>query len=126
VALDRAVNRQGPEGARGQGLSLMRENGCQPPSMAFRHACNSLGIHQVFTSDNNPKGNADTERVIRTLKAEYLWLHEWTSPCTFASAREKWSDAYHKPSLYSALGYKPPRQLEREDHSSHGTQFTAA
>jgi hypothetical protein len=28
--------------------------------------------------------------------------------------------------LHSALGYKPPRQFEREYYTSHGTQFTAA
>jgi putative transposase len=50
--------------------------------MAFMHACNILGIHQVFTSDNNPQGNADTDRVLRTLKEACLWLHEWTSPVT--------------------------------------------
>jgi hypothetical protein len=35
---------------------------------------------QAFTSYNNPKGNADTERLMRTLKEELLWLREWTSP----------------------------------------------
>ena len=126
AALDRAVNRQFLDGARGQGLSLMSDNGCQPTSMAFMQACNTLGIHQVFTSYNNPKGNADTERVMRTLKEECLWLHEWTSPVTLARALGKWMDEYNEHYLHSALGYKPPRQFEREYHGSHGTQYPAA
>jgi putative transposase len=126
AALDRAVNRQFPEGARGQGLSLMSDNGCQPTSMAFMHTCNTLGIHQVFTSYNNPKGNADTERVMRTLKEECLWLHEWTSPVTLASALERWIDEYNEHYLHSTLDYKPPRQVERDYYASHSPPFVAA
>ena len=75
-ALGMAVNRQFPEGVRGQDVSLMSDNGCQPTSTAFMQACATLKIHQAFTSYNNPKGNADTERFMRTLKEERLWLQE--------------------------------------------------
>jgi transposase InsO family protein len=126
LALDMAVNRQFPDGVQGQGLSLMSDNGCQPTSTTFMRACGTLGIQQAFTSYNNPKGNADTERVIRTLKEECLWLHEWTCPLTLASAFETWLEDYNEHYLHSALGYKPPRQFEREYHLSHGTQFVAA
>jgi putative transposase len=75
-----AVNCQFPNGARDQGVSLVRENSCQPSSVAFLEACSSLGIHQSFTSYNNPKGNVDTERFMRTLPEECLWLQEWGCP----------------------------------------------
>ena len=58
VALDQAVNSQFPAGARGQSLSLMRDNGCQPTSTAFMRACGTLGIPQAVTSDHHPQGNA--------------------------------------------------------------------
>jgi putative transposase len=121
-----AVNRQFPEGVQGQGLSLMSDNGCQPTSTAFMRACGSLGIQQALTSDNNPKGNADTERVMRTLKEECLWLQEWTCPVTLASVLETRVDDYNEHYLHSALGYRPPRQFEREYYRSHGTQLPAA
>ena len=126
AALDMAVNRQFPEGAREQGLALMRDNGCQPTSVAFMRACSTLGMHQTFTSDHHPKGNADTERGIRTLKEEGLWLQEWTCPFAFARALGRWIDEYHEHSLHSALGDKPPRQFERDYYLSHGTQLPAA
>jgi putative transposase len=126
LALDMAVNRQFPGGVQGKGLSLMSDNGCQPTSTAFMRACGSLGIQQAFTSYNNPKGNADTERVIRTLKEECLWLQEWTCPFTLASALETGIADDNEHYLHSALGYKPPRQFEREYHLSHGTPFVAA
>ncbi|HXG19788.1 MAG TPA: IS3 family transposase [Methylomirabilota bacterium] len=125
-ALDMAVNGQFPHGARGQGLSLMNDNGCQPTSLAFLRACATLEIHQAFTSYNNPKGHADTERVMRTLKEECLWLQEWTSPVTLARALATWIDDYNEHYLHSALGYKPPRQFERDYPLSHGTQLPAA
>jgi putative transposase len=57
----------------------MSDNGCQPISLAFLKACSTLGIQQAFTSYHNPKGNADTERVMRMLKEACLWLQEWSS-----------------------------------------------
>jgi transposase InsO family protein len=104
----------------------MSDHGCQPTSTAFMRAGGTLGIPQAFTSDHNPKGNADTERVIRTLNEEGLWWHEWTCPFTVASALEAGIADDNERYLHSALGYKPPRQLEREYHLSHGTQFVAA
>ena len=68
VALDMAVNRQCPNGARRQDISLMSDNGYQPTSLALMQACNTLGIHQAFTSYSNSQGNAETERIMRTFK----------------------------------------------------------
>jgi transposase InsO family protein len=126
MALDMAVNRQFPHGVREQGVSLMSDNGCQPTSLAFMEACSTLGIHQTFTSYNNPKGNADTERFMRTLKEECLWLQEWPSPFELIKAFEVWIDHYNNDYLHSTLGYKSPRQFEREHHRSHSTPFVAA
>jgi putative transposase len=126
AALDMAVNRQFPDGARGQGLCLMSDNGSQPTSLAFMRVCATLGIHQAFTSYNNPKGNADTERVMRTLKEECLWLQEWTCPFELSRAVGRWITDYNEHYLHSALGYKTPRQFEREYYSSHSPPFIAA
>jgi hypothetical protein len=65
---------------RGQGVSLMRDKGCQPNSTTFRQTCATLEILQAFTRDNNTKGNADTERCICTIKEECLCRQEWTCP----------------------------------------------
>ena len=126
AALAMAVNRQFPSGVRAQGLSLMSDHGCQPTSIAFIGACATLEIHQAFTSYHNPKGNADTERVIRTLKEECLWLREWRCPLELVQALETWITSYNEQYLHSALGYKPPLQWEREYHSRHSPPFAAA
>ena len=113
-ALDMAVNRQFPDGARGRGLSLMSDNGCQPTSISFMRACGGLGINQAFTSYNNPKGNADTERFFRTMKEELLWLREWTSPFELLNVIEEWIPGYNANYLHSSLGYRTPDQVETD------------
>ena len=126
LAVDMAVNRQFPAGARGQGVNLMSDNGCQPTSVAFMQTCSALGIHQAFTSYNNPKGNADTERMMRTLKEELIWLREWTSPFELAEALERWIERYNAEYLHSALGYRSPIQCELQFKNSHQTQLAPA
>ena len=121
-----AVNQQFPDGARDKGLNLMSDNGCQPTSISFMKACSTLGVHQAFTSYGNPKGNADTERFMRTMKEECLWLTEWTSYNELVKDLENWIEYYNGQYLHSALGYKPPRQFETEFHESHNTLLVAA
>lgn len=75
-ALEQGVQGQLPHGVPGQGLKLVSDNGCQTTSTRFMKACRLLGIEQIFTSYNNPKRNAETERMMRTLKEELLWLRE--------------------------------------------------
>ena len=115
-ALDMAVNRQFPNGVRGAELHLMSDNGSQPTAVRFMATCGLLGIAQAFTSYSNPKGNADTERFIRTLKEECLWLRIWTSPFEVAQAAEAWFTSYNTGYLHSSLGYRTPEAFE-QSHS---------
>jgi putative transposase len=59
-------------------------------------ACQNMGIHQAFTSYNNPKGNTDTERMFRTMKEELLSLHEWTSLFELVDALKSWILFYNE------------------------------
>ena len=61
-------------GSRDQGLHIMSDNGCQPTSVAFMATTATLGITQPFPSYNNPKVNADKERLMRPLNEKFLWL----------------------------------------------------
>ncbi len=114
VALNMGVNRQFPRGVRGHGLSLMADNGCQPTAISFMKATADMGIKQAFTSYNNPKGNADTERFMRTLKEELVWINEWTSPTAFYEALDAWIGYYNSTYLHSTLGYMPPEKFEKQ------------
>jgi len=120
-ALEEGVQRQLPNGTRGQGLKLISDNGCQPTSIRFMKACNHLGIEQIFTSYNNPKGNAETERMMRTLKEELLWLREWESHNEAETALTEWIKSYNENYLHSAHGYRSPAWAEK-----HYKEQTAA
>jgi putative transposase len=113
-ALEDGVKQQFPDGVRGHGLHLMSDNGSQPTSLNFMRDCRCLDIQQAFTSYGNPKGNADTERVFRTMKEELLWLTEWRSPFELTDALKNWIAYYNNHYLHSALGYKSPNQFEEE------------
>lgn len=113
LALDQAVKTQFPQGTRGMGLHLMSDNGSQPTSTAFIKACSLLGIQQAFTSYNNPKGNADTERLMRTMKEELIHIREWHHPWELIQALSQWINFYHAQYLHSALGYQSPLNFEK-------------
>lgn len=81
-------------------------------------ACSDLDITQAFTSYNNPKGNADTERFFRTMKEELLWLREWASPFELLNAIGEWLPDYNTGYLHSALEYRTPNQVETEYQNS--------
>ena len=113
TALRRAVNVQFPNGIREAGtLRLVSDNGCQPTSVGFMQECRALGIQQIFTSYDNPKGNADTERVIRTLKEDLVWPREWLSVEQLRRALDGWITQYNTDYPHSAIGYQTPQQFE--------------
>lgn len=113
-ALDQALNAQFPGGARGEGLKLVSDNGCQPTSGAYMRYCSKVEVEQIYTSYNNPKGNAETERFMRTMKEELLWLREWRSVDELSKELEMWVDQYNSGYLHSALGYRTPVEVEEE------------
>ncbi len=88
--------------------------------------CCNLEVEQVFTSYNNPKGNADTERMIRTMKEELFWLREWENVGELSQELNKWVDYYNINYLHSAHGYRTPIQAEEEYYSNHASHKSAA
>lgn len=78
-ALEMAIAGEFPEGVRDKGLKPISDNGSQPTSTSFVRDTATLKIEQIFTSYDNPKGNADTERVMRTIKEEVIWINEFGS-----------------------------------------------
>lgn len=115
TALNEAVNLQFPDGIKDAASvpALVSDHGCQPTSTAFFKACSELGIRQIFASYSNPKGNADTERVIRTIKEDLIWTKEYDSTAIFENALKQWVKAYNEDYPHSSLGYMTPYEYER-------------
>ncbi len=115
-ALNLAIVKQFPTGIRENGtLHLVSDNGSQPTSGKFINEASILGIKQVFASYNNPKGNADTERVIRTLKEDLVWTREWTSIYEFTEELTNWINRYNDAYPHPSLGYMTPVEFEQKE-----------
>lgn len=114
TALHMGINNQFPNGIKEANpyLQLVSDNGCQPTSKRFMSECKSLGVQQVFTSYNNPKGNADTERVIRTIKEDLIWPREWDNIYELKEKLLEWIQNYNEDFPHSSLGYMTPYDYE--------------
>lgn len=113
-ALQMAVNQRFPLGIRNsmkEQLFLISDNGCQPTSQRFMMNCAILGIKQIFTTWSNPKGNSDTERVMRTIKEDIVWCYDWQSPFEFEVALGKWIHDYNEDFPHQSLNNMTPRQF---------------
>ena len=112
-ALEMGIQREFPDGVRGRGLKLISDNGSQPTSISFMRDMATLGIEQIFTSYDNPKGNAETERMMRTIKEEILWLNEFSSLEEAKQTISHWIEVdYNKLYVHSKLGYISPEEFE--------------
>jgi len=125
-ALEKGLNGEFPGGVRGHGIKLMSDNGSQPTPLSFMKACSNLEVQRVFTSYNNPKGNADTERMIRTMKEELFWLREWESERELSFELGKRVDYCNRNYLHSAHGYRTPVQVEEEYYKNHTSHKNVA
>ena len=63
----------------------------------------ALVIKQIFACYNNPKGNADTERVIRTINEDLIWIKEWKSPSQHEERLKSWIIKYDTDFPHSSL-----------------------
>jgi transposase InsO family protein len=115
-AVNMACNQQFPEGIlrKEQELFLVSDNGSQPTAEKFMQACSVMEIKQIFASYSNPKGNADTERVIKTIKNDFVWWNEFGSPTHFAEEFAGWVVRYNTDRPHSTLGYRTPCEFEKE------------
>ena len=69
-----------------------------------------VNIQKIFTTWNNPKGNADTERFFRTLKEDLVWINDWAIPFDFQSDFESWISLYNTDFPHQSLRYLTPQQ----------------
>ena len=99
---------------------LVSDHGSQPASTAFRGACEALGINQIFASYGNPKGNADTERMMRTIKEDLIYSNDFQTFNELETALATWTKRYNEEFLHSTLGYESP--IEYENWFYHATR----
>ncbi len=112
-ALNMAVQNNCPLGSREYNLHLMSDNGSQPTSEKFENAVALLGINHITTSYSNPKGNADTERFMRTFKEEKVYAFDYESFEEAKTEVDKFMIFYNQEYPHSALGNLSPNEFEK-------------
>ncbi len=95
---------------KGQKWELVCGNGYHLTYRRYMLEYRELGIEQIFTSWSNPKGNADTERVLRTMKEDLVWIREWEDVFEFEAALKEWIIKYNNEYPHQGLNYKTPKQ----------------
>ena len=115
-ALNNACDNQFPNGilSKEQNLYLISDNGSQPTSHKYMQACSVMEIKQIFASYNNPKGNADTERLMRTIKEDFVWTCDYSLPDEFTDQFKQWVEDYNNDYPHSSISYKTPCEFEKE------------
>ena len=73
--------------------------------------CSILGLKQIFTTWSNPKGNSDTERVMRTIKEDIVWPYDWDNPFDFEIRMAQWIWDYNNDYPHQSLGDLTPVQF---------------
>lgn len=112
--LNQAVIERFPQGIREslqKPLYLISDNGCQPTSESFMKNSQVLGIKQIFTTWSNPKGNSDTERVIRTIKEDLFWSYDWDNPFDLDDRLKNWVSDYNSDYPHQSLHNFTPKQF---------------
>ena len=117
TALEQAVASEFPMGIRDLPAGydvpeLVSDHGSQPTSTAFRGACEALGINQIFASYGNPKGNADTKRMMRTIKEDLIYSNDFQTFNELETALATRTKRYNEEFLHSTLGYESPIEYE--------------
>jgi len=107
-ALHQAVMTACPSGSRSFEIRLMSDNGSQPTSRRYEKEFETLGIAHAKTSYNNPKGNADTERFLRTFKEEAIWPNEFESLEEAERSVDAFFRFYNEDYPHSALDGRAP------------------
>ena len=89
----------------------------QPTSTSFMRDMRTLGIEQIFTSYDNLRGTADTERMIRTIKEELIWVNEFSSLEEARGKIGRWVEVdYNQLYVHSKFGYRSPEEFEAWYH----------
>ncbi len=97
------------------GLELRMDHGPQYTGAVCLALCKEWGVEQSFAPVGRPTGNAITERVILTMKAELIWARDWDSAQELRDALEAWLQRYNHQRPHESLGWKTPAQKRAEN-----------
>lgn len=102
------------EKAAASGLKLRHDHGPQFTSHGYQRELEFLGIQSSPSYVRAPEGNGVSERFMRTLKEQVLWVHRFRTADEVLEALKAFRDRYNAHWLVHRHNHKTPRQV-RED-----------
>ncbi len=111
AAVNSIVNVMASERPDPTKLIIRSDNGTQYTSKKFRDTLNVLQIEHEFIWHHTPEQNGHIESFHKTLKKEYLWLHDFRN---FQDAEVVIANAfrdYNESRIHSSLGYITPNEF---------------
>jgi len=99
------------------GLSIRHDHGSQYMSEDFQKELKFLGIRSSPSFVREPQGNGCSERFIRTLKENLLWVKHFETVEQLRLALLEFKRQYNEQWIIQRHGYKTPSQV-RQDHTS--------
>ena len=110
AALEEAlIHRYGILGRAQDELTIRSDNGLVFTSRRYTRTVYRYGIKQEFIRPHTPQQNGMVERLIRSVKEQCLWLHNFASLEEARQALGAWFRYYNEHRPHQALGMKTPR-----------------
>ena len=114
AALEEAlIHRYGILGRAQDELTIRSDNGLVFTSQRYTRTVSRYGLKQEFIRPQTPQQNGMVERLIRTVKEQCLWLHNFASLDEARQALGKWFAYYNDHRPHQALGMKTPLETFR-------------
>lgn len=100
-----------------QGLSLRHDHGSPYMSHDFQKELRFLGVESSPSFVRAPEGNGVSERFIRTLKEQLLWVTTFDTVEDLGRALHHWIDLYNENWMVERHGFRSPSQVRRDFQS---------
>jgi putative transposase len=112
AALEEAlIHRYGILGRVNSTISLRSDNGLVFTSKHYTKTVYEYGLKQEFIRPHTPQQNGMVERLIRTVKEQCLWLHNFKSLEEARMTLKSWFTYYNEQRPHQALGMKTPVEV---------------
>ena len=112
AALEEAlISRYGSLGKAQDDIVLRSDNGLVFTSRRFTKTVYHYGLQQEFIQPHTPQQNGMVERLIRTVKEQCLWLHNFQSLEEAQQALRSWFRYYNEHRPHQALGMMTPSRM---------------
>ena len=96
------------------GLSLRHDHGTQYISKYFQTEISFLGIKSSPSFVRSPEGNGISERFIRTLKEQLLWVNRFKTVEALNTALQDFKTRYNEKWLVQRHGHRSPTQVRND------------